>query len=112
MFKAARARVLTALVGAAFRTEALAYFANEVPDGDVQRIDGVLCFSPMGNRRFTRLRLRMMAAAGLIEKRHIPGAVWRSTRNLPYYGLPRRKPLSPSAERRMLALNIGAGDGP
>ena len=91
MFKAARARVLTALVGAAFRTEALAYFANEVRGGGVQRIDGVLCFSPMGNRPFTRLRLRlrMMAAAGLIENRHIPGALWRSTRNLPYYGLPR-----------------------
>lgn len=75
-----------ALIGEGFRAQTLAYFNGDRMKGQKQRIDGIECFSPMGDSLFLNFRLSLMAKIGDLETFRKDG-FWASTRNMPYYGL-------------------------
>lgn len=73
-----------------FREAALTYFDKQVGDGNLQRIDGIRCFSPLGNYWFWRFRLNRMVARGDLVRRETR-SIWKSCDGMPAYGLPATK---------------------
>lgn len=73
-----------------YRQVALSYFRDEVGSGQLQRIDGIACFSPLPGFWFWRLRLRWMVARGELIRKEVP-SMWRSCDGMPAYGLPQEK---------------------
>lgn len=52
-----------------FRQTALSYFPDQVGEGNLQRIDGVACFSPLPKFWFWRSRLAWMVRRGDLVKK-------------------------------------------
>lgn len=75
------------LIDRKFREVALQHFREEVGDGKIQRIDGLLFYSPLPKYWFWKARLRFTVLCGdLVMKRW--SKRWFSVRRMPYFGLP------------------------
>lgn len=73
-----------------FRQTALSYFRDSVGDGNLQRIDGVACFSPLPKFWFWRSRLAWLVRRGDLVKKSTR-SFWPSCNGMPAYGLPNEK---------------------
>lgn len=69
-----------------FTDVALQYFRDDVGPGQLQRIDGVRCFSPLPRFWFWHLRLKMMVRRGQLTARRTR-SIWKSCDGMPAYGL-------------------------
>jgi hypothetical protein len=68
-----------------FEQVAVEYFKT-IPEGYVQRIDGVECFSPLSKFWFWRWRLDRLVKRGIL-KRHATSSIWASCNGMPAYAL-------------------------
>lgn len=72
-----------------FEATAVEYFTSEVGPKNIQRIDGVECFSPLPGFWFWKIRLNHLVRRGLLVKKPIR-SIWRSCDGMPGYGIAAR----------------------
>jgi hypothetical protein len=61
------------------------YFKTKVPKGQIQRIDGIECFSPLPGFWFWRQRLNRMVKRGILVRKETR-SYWKSCDGMPGYG--------------------------
>lgn len=69
-----------------FEQKVIDYFLEQVPEGCLQRIDGIRSFAPFGDTWLLRWRLNRLVRKGVLKKRSA-GSMWPSLDGMPAYGL-------------------------